>query len=251
VSVAERRPVPPARESEPIRLLLVGNPNSGKTTLFNRLCGLRAKTANFPGTTADLRIGRLQVPASGGEALAAEIVDLPGLYSLDLDLPESKLAAELLAVDAAHPPAGVVVVADATNLVRPLALAADIARRGVPLVVALNMIDLARRRGISFDLGHLSLSLGAPVVAVSARRGEGIDTLLAAVRFALERGAPKAPAGLPESGEAADLEAWSESVVAASVGGAHAVGSASDTLIDRLDATFTHPHLIQLPFFIF
>jgi len=249
VSVAERRAGAPERGGEPVRLLLVGNPNTGKTTLFNRLCGLRAKTANFPGTTTDLRVGRLQLPASRGPAIAAEVVDLPGLYGLDLDLPESRIAAEMLAADAKQPPAGVIVVADATNLVRPLALAADIARRGVPLVVALNMIDLARRRGISFDLGQLSLALGAPVVAVSARRGEGIETLVAAVRFALEREAPRTPAGLPEGAEPAELEAWSEQVVAASVGGTRAVGSGSDTLIDRLDATFTHPILGLLIFF--
>ncbi len=244
MSLAAPRRAQPA-DSRPdasqCRLLLVGNPNSGKTTLFNRLCGLRAKTANFPGTTTDLRTGRLRLPSVRSEAITAEVVDLPGLYGLDLDLPESRLAARILAGAGDARPAGVIVVADATNLVRPLALAADIARRGVPLVVALNMIDLARRRGISFDLGQLSLALGAPVVAVSARRGEGIEKLLAAVRFALERETPRPPDLLPQSADPAVLETWSEQVVAASVGGEHAVGSGSDTLIDRLDATFTHP----------
>ncbi len=225
----------------PLRLLLVGNPNAGKTTLFNRLCGLRAKTANFPGTTTDLRVGRLQVPADGGLPRAAELLDLPGLYALDLDLPESRLAAGLVAGEEGARPDAAIVVADATQLVRPLALAADIARRGMPVVVALNMIDLARRRGISFDVGRLALALGAPVVPVSARRGEGIDQLLAALAFALGRPAPGAPPPLAAGAEMAELEAWSERVVAESVGGERAVGSGSDTLIDRLDATFTHP----------
>jgi hypothetical protein len=89
MSVADaRRPV--AAPARPPRLLLLGNPNTGKTTLFNRLCGMRAKTANFPGTTTDLRRGRLVFGADAGRAESAvEVVDLPGLYSLDLDLPAS------------------------------------------------------------------------------------------------------------------------------------------------------------------
>jgi ferrous iron transport protein B len=78
-------------------VLLVGNPNTGKTTLFNRLCGLRAKTANFPGTTVDLRRGRLLVGASARAGEMLEVVDLPGLYSLALELPESRVAADALA----------------------------------------------------------------------------------------------------------------------------------------------------------
>jgi hypothetical protein len=92
---AERRGA--AAVPAPRRLLLLGNPNTGKTTLFNRLCGLRAKTANFPGTTTDLRVGKLLLadPGAPDTAIVAEVVDLPGVYSLDLDLPESKVAATL------------------------------------------------------------------------------------------------------------------------------------------------------------
>ncbi len=213
------------------RILLLGNPNTGKTTLFNRLCGLRAKTANFPGTTTDLKVGRLQL----AEGFAFELIDLPGLYSLELDLPESRVASEALA-DPAAPPAAVIVVADATNLPRHLMLVGELRRRGLPLVVALNMIDLARRRGLSFDLARLAAALGAPVVPIAARRGEGTAELLAEVRRAVGS-APPAPLAASEE----SLESWAERLVGEAVGGERALGAASDTLLDRLDETFTHP----------
>lgn len=230
------------------RLLLLGNPNTGKTTLFNRLCGLRAKTANFPGTTTEMRVGRLQLPGAG-EALAAELIDLPGLYSLDLDLPESRVAREAIA-GAAGAPLAAILVADATNLVRHLHLAGELRRTGLPFVVALNMIDLARRRGLSIDTARLAAALGAPVVAVGARSGEGVAELLAFLSGTIAR--PEAdPAGdavpLPARGDAGPeagvdaLDDWAERVVAESVGGEHALGRPGDTLIDRLDVAFTHP----------
>ena len=229
----------PRARRGPHRLLLFGNPNTGKTTLFNRLCGLRAKTANFPGTTSDLRVGRMTIGA-GEEAESAEVVDLPGLYSLRLDLPESRVAARALAGAEGDAPAAAIVVADATNLPRHLMLVGELRASGVPLVVALNMIDLAHRRGLSFDLARLSGALGAPVVAVSARSGEGVDRLVRAVRAVV--GGVRIPASVaaPATDQAA-LEAWAEELVAASVGGARALGAGSDTLTDRLDETFTHP----------
>jgi ferrous iron transport protein B len=228
-----------AADGGPLRLLLFGNPNTGKTTLFNRLCGLRAKTANFPGTTADLRIGRTTV-GSGEEARVAQVVDLPGLYSLRLDLPESRVAVDALAGADGQRADVAVVVADANNLSRHLMLVGELRATGVPLVVALNMMDLARRRGLSFDLARLSGALGAPVVQVSARSGEGVDRLLAAIR-AVAAGV-RIPASTPVPGATPEeLEAWAEERVAESVGGARAVGAAGDTLLDRLDVTFTHP----------
>jgi ferrous iron transport protein B len=230
-----------AATAAPKRVLLVGNPNTGKTTLFNRLCGLRAKTANFPGTTTDLRRGRMQLDAaSGAPPETVEVVDLPGLYSLELDLPESRVATQAFRGADGVAPAAAVVVVDATNLGRHLMLVGELASRRVPFVVALNMIDLARRRGLTFDLGRLARALGAPVVAVAARRGEGVAALVAALADVVSGAAPP---GTPEMQRPADesLEAWAERIVVASVGGERAVGGESDTLLDRLDETFTHP----------
>jgi ferrous iron transport protein B len=224
----------------PRRILLLGNPNTGKTTLFNRLCGLRAKTANFPGTTTDLRRGRLALARAGGEAEPLEVVDLPGLYSLSLDLPESRVGSAAVAGSDGVEAAAAIVVADATNLARNLLLVAELARTGVPFVVALNMIDLARRRGLSFDLERLAAAIGAPVVPVAARRGEGTEELLATLRGLLDATIPSGLALIPEGASDA-LEAWSERVVVESVGGRAAAGSATDTLLDRLDVAFTHP----------
>lgn len=242
MSVAEsRRTV--AVPARPPRLLLLGNPNTGKTTLFNRLCGMRAKTANFPGTTTDLRRGRLVLGAAGDRAeRTVEVVDLPGLYSLDLDLPESRVAVDALAGVDGVEPAAAIVVADATNLVRHLHLVGELRRRGLQFVVALNMIDLARRRGLSFDLGRLAEAIGAPIVPVSARSGEGVERLREVARELVEGRLPPGVAPIPEGGAEA-LDAWAEAVVVASVGGKHALGSGSDTLVDRLDETFTHPIL--------
>ena len=249
------------RRNAPLRrLLLLGNPNTGKTTLFNRLCGMRAKTANFPGTTTDLRVGRLQMPLDDGGSETLEVVDLPGLYSLKLDLHESTVAVEALA-GGAVPPAAAIVVADATNLSRHLMLVGELTRQSVPFVVALNMIDLAHRRGLSFDLEKMSQAIGAPVVPIAARSGKGVDLLIQALPSICDSAGAAASSPTQTAGtagrrvsavetaaplarqELADLELWAETVVAESVGGAKAVGSASDTVLDRLDETFTHPIL--------
>src|SRR5690606_21571171 len=168
------------------------------------------------------------------------VVDLPGIYSLELDLPESRVAVGALAGADGRPPDLVVVVADATNLVRHLLLVGELSQRGLPFVLVLNMMDLARRKAISYDLSRLALGIGAPVVAVSARRGEGLDRLLEVMGGVADGSVPRGLADVPEGGTEA-LEAWAEQVVAASVGGPAALGAPSDTVIDRLDAAFTHP----------
>ena len=154
-------------------LALVGNPNAGKTTLFNALTGLRAKTANFPGTTVERKVGRLHL-----ERKQIVVVDLPGLYSLDSSSPDEKLAADALQgrLDHQAPDAALVVV-DATNLERNLFLASQVLELKCPVVVALNMMDMARRDGIRIDVAKLRAELGCVVVPVSARNGEGLPEL--------------------------------------------------------------------------
>jgi len=215
----------------PVRVALVGNPNVGKTTLFNALCGVRAKTANFPGSTVEARVG--QVARRGARPL--EVVDLPGIYALDLDVPESRLCRDCLAGQVAGcEPERIVVVLDATNLVRGLRFLADVARSGLPCSIAITMVDLARRRGLSLDDAALAARLGVPVTCVSGRTGEGIEALLAG----LDRSAPLAGERLPPAGHDGD---WAAATIAACVGGARAIGSETDSLTDRLDGAFTHP----------
>ena len=154
-------------------LALVGNPNAGKTTLFNALTGLRAKTANFPGTTVERKVGRLHL-----DHKQIVVVDLPGLYSLDSKSPDEKLAADALQGKLEHTaPDAALVVVDATNLERNLFLASQVLELKCPVVVALNMMDMARRDGIRIDVAKLRDELGCVVVPVSARNGEGLDEL--------------------------------------------------------------------------
>ncbi len=250
-SPSTAQPGRPAEVRRP-RIALVGNPNTGKTTLFNHLCGLRAKTANYPGTTTDIRTGRARL--GGGEA---EMVDLPGLYRIDLDLPESRLVRGILdGAGVFRRPDAVVVVVDAANLARNLCLVGELLDFGVPTVVALNMVDLARRRGISIDQERLAAELGCPVVPLVARRRTGVAELLQALEGELARRAGEAPDGSGEGPAAAvraaagrppagggygELVAWAERIAADSLGGEHAIGAAGDTVTERLDLAFTHP----------
>jgi ferrous iron transport protein B len=221
------------------RIALIGNPNTGKTSLFNRLCGARTRTANFPGSTAEARRGTCW---RGDRSI--ELIDLPGIYALDLDLPESLLCHDCLEGRvAAGAPDAVLLVLDATNLRRSLQLAASVLALGRPVVVALNMVDLAARRGLSLSTDSLSRALGCPVRAVSARSGEGVDELIAALELAVP-GQRELPS--PRRGDAASIAAtaaWAEEVLRDAAGGEHPPALAEDTLTDRLDRVFTHPIL--------
>ena len=155
-------------------LALVGNPNAGKTTLFNALTGLRAKTANFAGTTVERKVGRLHL---GHQQIV--VVDLPGLYSLDSTSPDEKLASDVLHGRLAEHPApdAALVVVDATNLERNLFLVSQLLELDCPVIVALNMMDMAKRDGIRIDVEKLRTELGCVVMPVSARSGTGIEEL--------------------------------------------------------------------------
>ncbi|MCB1034833.1 MAG: ferrous iron transporter B, partial [Acidobacteria bacterium] len=225
------------------KIALIGNPNTGKTTLFNRLCGLRAKTSNFPGTTTDARRGRWLL--GGAEPLELEVVDLPGLYRVQLDRPESQVVSQVLRGQGLYrKPNALVIVVDATNLLRNLHLVAELLAFDLPTVVVLNMVDLAQRRGLTVDTQRLGQLLGCPVIPTIARGGIGIEALETAVREALGPAArPSRQLPLPSPRDAGALAAWADRVIEDSVGGREAVGSSSDTLDERLDEAFTHPVL--------
>jgi len=211
---------------------LIGNPNTGKTTLFNRLCGARAKTSNFPGTTTSMRIGRFQ---HGGSPW--DIVDLPGLYGMYFHGPEAQIVRDVLHGDGAEPaPDALVVIVDATNLVRNLILVGELLAGPIPIVIALNMTDLAARRGVTISVPALSERLGVPIVPMVASKGEGLTPLVDAVGQVLGQRQPRSP--MPSGVEA--LTTWADEVLAAS-GGSAAASAAPDHLTERLDHFLTHP----------
>jgi ferrous iron transport protein B len=235
-----------AATSTTARVALIGNPNTGKTTLFNRLCGARAKTSNFPGTTTSTRVGRTEL--DGAQPL--EVVDLPGLYELELDSPESRIARGVLRGEGLfRRPDAVVVLVDACNLTRNLVLVGQLLAYDEPVVVALNMVDLAQRRGLTVDAAALSRRLGVPVVPMIARKGEGIDGLRAALADVLRMPRQVRPADLPQAQQSIEaLTVWADSVLGEAAGGSAAIGSDVDTFTERLDRGFTHPVLGILVF---
>lgn len=156
-------------------IVVAGNPNSGKTSLFNTLTGLRHKVANYPGVTVERREAEISLP--NGNKL--QLVDLPGVYSLAATSAEEIIAAEILDGRSKEvAPNLVLVVLDAANLERNLFALSEILDRGGRIVVALNMVDLASEQGISVRPEILSRRLGVPVVPVVATKGTGIDNLL-------------------------------------------------------------------------
>jgi len=223
------------------RIALVGNPNTGKTTVFNRLCGARAKTSNFPGTTTSTRIGRGRLH----KHREVEVFDLPGLYQLTLDLPEVRLVRGLLDGDKGTPPDAILVIVDAGNLARNLVLVGELLAREPRPVVCLNMIDLAARRGVTIDADALARRLGVPVVPIVAPKGEGFDTLRAELAAAVGGSVRRArPAGSPDRNTpAGDLRAWARSIAADVTKVKATAGPGMDAVTDWWDRVLTHPVL--------
>ncbi|MCC8408807.1 ferrous iron transport protein B [Mucilaginibacter sp. UR6-1] len=164
-----------------IRVALAGNPNTGKSSLFNVLTGLNQKIGNFPGVTVDKKMGFMQLP----DGRQAEVVDLPGTYSLYPKSKDESIVFSVLAdkIDTARPDL-VVVVLDATNLKRNLLLYTQIADLKIPVIIALNMMDMARTSAIQIDVEQFSKKLGVPVVPMAVRKGEGVTELKQAIAYA-------------------------------------------------------------------
>lgn len=181
-----------AREAAPqaVTVALVGPPNSGKSSLFNRLTGLRQRVANYPGVTVEQRRGRLRLGAGGD----VELLDLPGTYTLQPRSEDERITDDVLRgrMPGVPRPDALLLVLDSTNLARHLVLAAPVLALGLPTLVVLNLSDDLERRGGSLDPAALARQLGAPVVSASAATGRGIETIreFLAGRFAVPARVP-------------------------------------------------------------
>jgi ferrous iron transport protein B len=161
--------------SKTIRIALIGNPNTGKSTLFNALTGLKQKVGNFPGVTIEKSTGRFNIDPN----TVAEITDLPGTYSLFPKSLDETIPFKVL-LEPGHPqhPDLVLFVADASNLKRNLVMLTQLIDLKLPIILALNMIDQARAKGIDIDIEGMAQKFGFPVVPVNARKRQGIDALI-------------------------------------------------------------------------
>ncbi len=167
-------------DNRPLTIAVAGNPNAGKTSLFNSLTGLRQKVANYPGVTVERKMGFWTLSR---DLPAAQLIDLPGLYSLNAASIDEQIAKDILLGQTSRGPQPdvTIVVVDATNLVRNLYLAVQLIETGRPLVVALTMFDLAERGKLKIDIEKLSMALGVQVVPVVARQNRGLHELAQAV----------------------------------------------------------------------
>ncbi len=180
--ITENPPEPPVTAT--LVVALIGNPNCGKTTLFNALTGLRQKVANYPGVTVEKKVGSF-ITQHGSEA---QLIDLPGAYSLLPQSPDEAVTRDVLLglVPGTPRPDRAVCVVDASNLERNLYLATQVLELGIPTIIALNMIDLAQANGDEIDIAALSSRLGVPVIPCNATKREGLPELRIALSARLE-----------------------------------------------------------------
>jgi ferrous iron transport protein B len=217
-------------------IALVGNPNCGKTALFNLLTGSRQKVANYAGVTVERKEGSLLTPSGR----RVRILDLPGAYSLDPLTPDEQVTADVLLGRRAGEtqPDFVVCVTDATNLRQNLRLVLGLKRLGLPMIVALNMSDIARRRGFAIDAARLARELGVPVVETVGIKAGGVSALVGL----LDRVAPALPSSRPvwQTPTGADIAHDHDEVrrILVAVGGDRTDGT---TRSDRIDAVVLHP----------
>ena len=240
-----------------LTIALAGNPNTGKTTLFNVLTGMRQKVANYPGVTVETKMGQWPLAPT---LAPARVIDLPGLYSLDATSLDEQIARDVLLGRANNirKPDVVIVAVDATNLNRNLYLATQLIETGLPIIVALTMFDLAERNGLRIDVDKLSAALGVQVVPVIANRRSSVDNLSRAVLSAVAEGSG-AKSTSSFSSVFSDLSGaswqerltaryrWIERVVADAVEGND---SQQPNLSERIDAVVTHRFLGPLILFV-
>jgi ferrous iron transport protein B len=232
-------PVPVPAGERPLIVAIIGPPNSGKSTLFNRLTGLRQKVANFPGVTVEHRMGKAKLK----DRHEVFLIDLPGVYSLHPRSEDEQVAHDML--KGLRPgfakPDAVILILDATNLGRHLVLAAPVLSLGLPTLILLNMADDLALRGGEVNVAALSQELGSPVALVSASKGTGIDRIQQFLSgTAANLAAPKLPViELPVLNDVPNCRQWATKM------GARASYRAPAPPIwtRRLDAVFLHPVL--------
>jgi len=209
VSPAFEAPQPPQPSGQLRTVVLIGPPNSGKSTLFNRLTGLRQKVANFPGVTVEQRMG--QMAGVGREDLT--LIDLPGIYSLDPYSEDARVSIDVLRgqMEGTPKPDAVLLVMDSLHLTRQLMLAAPVLAMGLPTLVLLNMSDLMEERGGSIDALKLARELGAPVAKISAVNGGGMGAIPLFLHQHTDRAGAQ-PLTLPILGNAASAHSWAAQV---------------------------------------
>ncbi|MGN7919727.1 MULTISPECIES: ferrous iron transporter B [Lysobacter] len=225
-----------AAVAEPLRVALVGNPNCGKTALFNLLTGSRQKVANYAGVTVERKEGRLRAPS--GRTYA--VLDLPGAYSLQAASLDEAVTRDLVRgfYPGERAPDVLLCVVDATNLRLHLRFALELRELGRPMVVAINMMDAAKRRGIEIDLAALERELGVPVVPTVAVKRDGAHALVAMLdRIAVEPREPHEPR--VRLGEGADLHAETRRLLALTV----TMPTRTAKVDDVLDRWLLHPVL--------
>ena len=225
-----------AADTTPKVAALVGNPNAGKSALFNALTGARQKIANYPGVTVERKAGRLPLP----DGTVIELVDLPGSYALHASSPDEEVTRKVIMGEQAGQamPDVLVVVLDASNLEQHLVFAQEVIALGRPTVVALNMVDLAERDGLVIDPTALQTALGVPVIATVAVRRRGLDALTTAIAEAQAQSRLHAPVPQPH------IDMAERRMLAHEIGGAAILSeTARHRLHARMDRVLLHPWL--------